>query len=168
MPVGPRLPQGVIITLCYNIDLFVSIRQLYYIHKFLFLFIIFTLYWTNLNYFIQLVVVSVFRQLLKSLLTIVAAVDLHFRHESELPVCWGPGLEHGSPVGEGQLLTTTTMSPLATYNSSCNSFQFSTVTQNAVTQCLFCQVSIKICRPTLGDTKFLHLACKKKKHLSST
>ena len=53
MPVGLLLPQGVITTFCYDIDLFVSICQLYYIHKFLFLFIIFTLYWTNLNYFIQ-------------------------------------------------------------------------------------------------------------------
>ena len=53
MPVGPLLPQGVIITFCYDIDLLVPICRLYYIHKFLFLFIIFTLYWTKLNYFIQ-------------------------------------------------------------------------------------------------------------------
>ena len=49
--VGPLLPHGVIITFCYNIDLLISICQLYYIHNFLFLFIIFALIgriWTTL------------------------------------------------------------------------------------------------------------------------
>ena len=32
-------------------------------------------------------------------LTIIAGVDLHFRHESELPVCWTRGLNQGRCCG---------------------------------------------------------------------
>ena len=46
MPVGPLLPQGVIITFCYNIDLLVlvSICQLYYIIILKFLFCLLFIY----------------------------------------------------------------------------------------------------------------------------